>query len=162
MAVVRPAAPEMQRERSIRSTVSRGADPEMQREHSIGLRQRRSQRTDAALRGFYTRTEDEAKVKQWDASLKPKRGFLEGSSVYSDEVVAERRRREARVNTAIFRKYDTNRSGKLEPDQVKSLLTDSSDPTFLSSSPEGKTILSTGRGTLRAFAMLSRSSVGVG
>ena len=26
--------------------------------------------------GFYTRTEDEAKVKQWDASLKPKRGFL--------------------------------------------------------------------------------------
>ena len=27
-------------------------------------------RTDAALRGFYTRTEDEAKVKQWDASLK--------------------------------------------------------------------------------------------
>ena len=33
-------------------------------------------RTDAALRGFYTRTEDEAKVKQWDASLKPKRGFL--------------------------------------------------------------------------------------
>jgi hypothetical protein len=33
-------------------------------------------RTDAALRGFYTRTEDEAKVKQWDASLKPRRGFL--------------------------------------------------------------------------------------
>ncbi|CAH0365569.1 unnamed protein product [Pelagomonas calceolata] len=57
-------------------------------------------RTDAALRGFYTRTEDEAKVKQWDASLKPKRGFLEGSSVYSDEVVAERRRRDASLGSS--------------------------------------------------------------
>ena len=57
-------------------------------------------RTDAALRGFYTRTEDEAKVKQWDASLKPKRGFLEGSSVYSDEVVAERRRRDAALGSS--------------------------------------------------------------
>ena len=56
-------------------------------------------RTDAALRGFYTRTEDEAKVKQWDASLKPKRGFLEGSSVYSDEVVAERRKRDAALGS---------------------------------------------------------------
>ncbi len=57
-------------------------------------------RTDAALRGFYTRTEDEAKVKQWDASLKPKRGFLEGSSVYSDEVVAERRKRDAALGSS--------------------------------------------------------------
>ena len=57
-------------------------------------------RTDAALRGFYTRTEDEAKVKQWDASLKPKRGFLEGSSVYSDEVVAERRKRDAELGSS--------------------------------------------------------------
>ena len=57
-------------------------------------------RTDAALRGFYTRTEDEAKVKQWDASLKPKRGFLEGSSVYSDEVVAERRRRDVALGSS--------------------------------------------------------------
>ena len=60
-------------------------------------------RTDAALRGFYTRTEDEAKVKQWDASLKPKRGFLEGSSVYSDEVVAERRRRDAALGSSEAR-----------------------------------------------------------
>ena len=57
-------------------------------------------RTDAALRGFYTRTEDEAKVKQWDASLKPKRGFLEGSSVYSDEVVAERKRRDEQMGSS--------------------------------------------------------------
>ena len=57
-------------------------------------------RTDAALRGFYTRTEDEAKVKQWDASLKPKRGFLEGSSVYSDEAVAERRKRDAQLGSS--------------------------------------------------------------
>ena len=60
-------------------------------------------RTDAALRGFYTRTEDEAKVKQWDASLKPKRGFLEGSSVYSDEVVAERRKRDAALGSSEAR-----------------------------------------------------------
>ena len=57
-------------------------------------------RTDAALRGFYTRTEDEAKVKQWDASLKPRRGFLEGAGVYSDEVVAERRRRDAQLGSS--------------------------------------------------------------
>ena len=58
-------------------------------------------RTDAALRGFYTHDrEDEAKVKQWDASLKPKRGFLEGSSVYSDEVVAERRKRDAQLGSS--------------------------------------------------------------
>ena len=56
-------------------------------------------RTDAALRGFYTRTEDEAKVKQWDASLKPKRGFLDGASVYSDEVVEERRKRDAALGS---------------------------------------------------------------
>ena len=60
-------------------------------------------RTDAALRGFYTRTEDEAKVKQWDASLKPRRGFLDGSSVYSDEVVAERRRRDAQLGSSEAR-----------------------------------------------------------
>jgi len=60
-------------------------------------------RTDAALRGFYTRTEDEAKVKQWDASLKPKRGFLEGSSVYSDEVVAERKRRDEEMGSSEAR-----------------------------------------------------------
>ena len=60
-------------------------------------------RTDAALRGFYTRTEDEAKVKQWDASLKPKRGFLEGGSVYSDEVVAERRKRDAQLGSSEAR-----------------------------------------------------------
>lgn len=39
----------------------------------------------------------------------------------------ERDLRERRVNTAIFRRYDTNRSGKLEPDQVRSLLTDLSN-----------------------------------
>ena len=56
-------------------------------------------RTDAALRGFYTRTEDEAKVKQWDASLKPRRGFLEGADVYSDAVVEERKRRDAALGS---------------------------------------------------------------
>ena len=60
-------------------------------------------RTDAALRGFYTRTEDEAKVKQWDASLKPKRGFLEGSSVYSDEALLERKRRDASLGSSEAR-----------------------------------------------------------
>ena len=60
-------------------------------------------RTDAALRGFYTRTEDEAKVKQWDASLKPKRGFLEGSSVYSDEAIEERRKRDAALGSSEAR-----------------------------------------------------------
>ena len=60
-------------------------------------------RTDAALRGFYTRTEDEAKVKQWDASLKPKRGFLEGADVYSDEVVAERKRRDVEMGSSEAR-----------------------------------------------------------
>ena len=57
-------------------------------------------RTDAALRGFYTRTEDEAKVKQWDASLKPKRGFLDGGIVYSDEAVAERKKRDAALGSS--------------------------------------------------------------
>ena len=60
-------------------------------------------RTDAALRGFYTRTEDEAKVKQWDASLKPRRGFLEGGEVYSDEVVAERKKRDAALGSSEAR-----------------------------------------------------------
>ena len=60
-------------------------------------------RTDAALRGFYTRTEDEAKVKAWDASLKPRRGFLEGADVYSDEVVAERKRRDADLGSSEAR-----------------------------------------------------------
>ena len=60
-------------------------------------------RTDAALRGFYTRTEDEAKVKAWDASLKPRRGFLSGAGVYSDEVVAERKRRDEQMGSSEAR-----------------------------------------------------------
>ena len=39
-------------------------------------------RTDAALRGFYTGPRTRPRLKRWDASLKPKRGFLEGSSVF--------------------------------------------------------------------------------
>ena len=60
-------------------------------------------RTDAALRGFYTRTEDEAKVKAWDASLKPKRGFLEGAGVHSDEAIEERKRRDASLGSSEAR-----------------------------------------------------------
>eukprot|EP00443_Scrippsiella_acuminata_P031782 CAMPEP_0115248544 /NCGR_PEP_ID=MMETSP0270-20121206/42124_1 /TAXON_ID=71861 /ORGANISM="Scrippsiella trochoidea, Strain CCMP3099" /LENGTH=201 /DNA_ID=CAMNT_0002663847 /DNA_START=67 /DNA_END=672 /DNA_ORIENTATION=+ len=39
----------------------------------------------------------------------------------------ERELRERRVTTGIFQKYDTDRSGKLEPEQLKSLLTDLSN-----------------------------------
>jgi len=66
-------------------------------------------RTDAALRGFYTRTEDEAKVKQWGASLKPKRGFLEGGEVYSDEALLERKRRDAALGSSEGRLSSSKR-----------------------------------------------------
>ena len=66
----------MQRERSIRSNVSRGTDPEMQREHSTGLRQRRSQRTDAALRNasFCTVGSDGNALARSQSELRVRRG----------------------------------------------------------------------------------------
>jgi len=68
-------------------------------------------RTDAALRGFYTRTEDEAKVKEWDVSLQPRRGFLESASVYTDQEVAARKRRDAALGSSEKRLHRPSKRG---------------------------------------------------